>query len=175
MSVLSAETFREAMPSQLSLFDMPPTQTAVENIYFQDVRPISQISDSSPIEFQLSAQNGMDYIDLKRTRIYIKLKVMSGDSALQAADIVGPVNLLLQSLFSQVDVSMQNKPTTSSGAHYPYLSMLNSLIHYGTDAKNSQLTSQLWESDHPGEMDDVDAKSGRNSGLLKRAAFIKGS
>ena len=175
MSVLSAETFREAMPSQLSLFDMPPTQTAVENIYFQDVRPISQISDSSPIEFQLSAQNGMDYIDLKRTRIYIKLKVMNGDSALEAADIVGPVNLLLQSLFSQVDVSMQNKPTTSSGAHYPYLSMLNSLIHYGTDAKSSQLTSQLWESDHPGEFDDVDAKSGRNSGLLKRAAFIKGS
>lgn len=78
MSVLSVETFREAMPSQLSLFDMPPTHTEEENVYFQDVRPISQISDSSPIEFQLSAQNGMDYIDLKRTRIYVKLKVMNG-------------------------------------------------------------------------------------------------
>ena len=163
------------MPSQLSLFDTPPTQTAVENIYFQEVRPISQISDSSPIEFQLSAQNGMDYIDLKRTRIYVKLKVMNGETALTSSEIVGPVNLLLQSLFSQVDVSMQNKPTSSSGAHYPYLSMLNTLIHFGDDAKSSQLTSQLWESDHAGEFDDANAKSGRNSGLLKRAAIVKGS
>ena len=175
MSILSPETFREAMPSQLSLFDTPPTQTAVENIYFQEVRPISQISDSSPIEFQLSAQNGMDYIDLKRTRIYVKLKVMNGEKALESSDVIGPVNLLLQSLFSQVDVSMQNKPTSSSGAHYPYLSMLNTLIHFGDDAKTSQLTSQLWESDYAGEFDDVNAKGGRNGGLLKRAAIIKGS
>lgn len=175
MSILSSETFREAMPSQLSLFDLPPTQTAVENIYFQDVRPISQISDSSPIEFQLSAQNGMDYIDLKRSRIYVKLKVMNGDAVLGDDDIVGPVNLLLQSLVSQVDVSMQNKPINSSGAHYPYLSMLNTLINFGTDAKSSQLTSQLWVSDAAGEFDDCNAKTGRNSGLLKRALLIKGS
>lgn len=175
MSILSSETFREAMPSQLSLFDLPPTQTAVENTYFQDVRPISQISDSSPIEFQLSAQNGMDYIDLKRSRIYVKLKVMNGDAVLGDDDIVGPVNLLLQSLVSQVDVSMQNKPINSSGAHYPYLSMLNTLINFGTDAKSSQLTSQLWVSDAAGEFDDCNAKTGRNSGLLKRALLIKGS
>lgn len=82
MSILSSESFREALPSQLSLFDLPPTQTAVENIYFQDVRPISQISDSSSIEFQLSAQNGMDYIDLKRSKPFVKLKVINGDTAL---------------------------------------------------------------------------------------------
>lgn len=130
MSILSADGFREAMPSQLSLFDIPPTQTAVENIYFQDVRPVSQITGSSPIEFLLSAQNGMDYIDLKRSRLYVKLKIINGENALTDADVVGPVNLLLQSLFSEVDVSMQNKPINSSGAHYPYLSMLNTLLRW---------------------------------------------
>ena len=158
MSVLSNENFKEAMPSQLSLFDLPPTQTAVENIYFQDVRPISQISENSPIEFQLSAQNGMDYIDLKRTRIYVKLKGMNVDAALEAGDIIGPINLFLPSLFYQVDVSMQNKSINSSGAHYPYLSMLSTLINYGTDAKYSQLSSQLWESDNAGDFDDANAK-----------------
>lgn len=143
MSVLSNENFKEAMPSQLSLFDLTPTQTAVENIYFQDVSPISQISENSPIEFQLSAQNGMDYIDLKRTRIYVKLKGMNVDAVLEAGDIIGPINLCLPSLFYQVDVSMQNKPINSSGAHYPYLSMLSTLINYDTDAKYSQLSSQL--------------------------------
>jgi hypothetical protein len=176
MSILSNEAYKEAMPSQLSLFDLPPTQTAVENIYFQDVRPISQISGSSPIEFQLFAQNGMDYIDLKRSRLYVKLKVMNGESVLTTSDdVIGPVNLLLPSLFSQLDVSMQNKPINSSGAHYPYLSMLSTLINYGGDAKSSQLTSQLWESDTAGEFDDANANSGRNSGLLRRALLIKGS
>lgn len=64
---------------------------------------------------------------------------MNGENALVAEDIVGPVNLLLQSLFSQVDVSMQNKPINSSEAHYQYLSMLNTLLNFGTDAKSSQL------------------------------------
>lgn len=178
MSILSSESFREAMPSrwwsQLSLFDLPPTQTAVENIYFQDVRPISQISDSSPIEFQLSAQNGMDFIDLKRSRLYVKLKVMNGDTVLEDGDVIGPVNLLLSSLFSQVDVSMQNKPINSSGAHYPYLSMLNTLINYGGDAKSSQLTSQLWESDNSGEFDDVNAKSGKKWRIVKTSPAYQG-
>lgn len=75
MSILSVDGFREAMPSQLSLVDIPPTQTAVENIYFQDVRPVFQITGSSPIEFLLFAQNGMDYIDLKRSILYFKLKI----------------------------------------------------------------------------------------------------
>ena len=117
----------------------------------------------------------MDYIDLKRTRIYVKLKVMNGDAALEAGDIIGPINLFLPSLFNQVDVSMQNKPINSSGAHYPYLSMLSTLINYGTDAKYSQLSSQLWESDNAGDFDDANAKNGRNARLVKRASLIKGS
>ncbi|KAK3086425.1 hypothetical protein FSP39_018310 [Pinctada imbricata] len=175
MSVLSSENFREAMPSQLALFDIPPTQTAVENVYYQDIRPISQISDTSPIEFQLSGQNGMEYIDLKKTRIYVKLKVLKDSAVIDSSDNVGPVNLLLQSLFSQVDVSIQNKPISNSGVYYPYLSMLNALVHYGSDAKSSQLTSQMWERDVAGKFDDVDAKAGTNTGLFNRAKLIKDS
>lgn len=43
----------EAQPSQLSVFEVPPTQTAVEKIYFQEYRPISQLSSNSPIEFSI--------------------------------------------------------------------------------------------------------------------------
>lgn len=37
----------------------------------------------------------MDYIDLKRSRIYVKLKVMNGDVVFGDDDIVGLVNLFL--------------------------------------------------------------------------------
>lgn len=70
MLILSAEGFREAMPSQL-LFDIPPTQTAGKNTYFQDVRPVFQITGNSPTEFLPSEQNEMDFFDLKRSRLYV--------------------------------------------------------------------------------------------------------
>lgn len=48
---MAAEQFQDAQPSSLDLFSLPPTQTAIEKIYYQEVRPISQISGNSPIEF----------------------------------------------------------------------------------------------------------------------------
>ncbi|KAJ8305205.1 hypothetical protein KUTeg_009160 [Tegillarca granosa] len=61
MSVFSTEQFQEAQPSSLSLFSLPPTQTAIEKISFQEVRPISQLTGyNTPIEFLISGQNGME-------------------------------------------------------------------------------------------------------------------
>jgi hypothetical protein len=42
------------------------------------------------------------YVDLQKTKLYVKCKIQHGDgSPLSADESVGPVNLLLQSLFSQ--------------------------------------------------------------------------
>lgn len=37
----------------------------------------------------------MDYIDLKRSRFYVKLKIINGENVLIDVDVVGLVNLLL--------------------------------------------------------------------------------
>lgn len=65
----------EAQPSQLSVFEVPPTQTAVEKIYFQEYRPISQLSSNSPIEFSIGSQNAMEYIDMHRSQMFLKCKL----------------------------------------------------------------------------------------------------
>ena len=48
MSVVNVESFHEGLPSQLSLFDLPPTQVAVSDTYYQEIRPVSQISMTHP-------------------------------------------------------------------------------------------------------------------------------
>ena len=63
------------MPSELALFDLPPTQVAVSDIHYQEVLPISQISGDSPIEFHINGQNSQDYLDLKGTLLCVKVKV----------------------------------------------------------------------------------------------------
>jgi len=152
MAKLSPEVFREAQSSQLALFELPPTQTAVDNIYYQDVLPISQVSGDSPVEFVISGQNGMEYIDMKNTLVYVKDKIKKCDGTDIAVDEnIASVNLLFHALFNQVDVALQGKTVVSTTKYYAYKAYIQTLLKYGSDAKSSQLTTQLWLKDTDGK------------------------
>ena len=65
------------------------------------------------------------------------------------------MNLFLHSLFSQVDVSLNERLISPSTNTYPYRAMLETLLNYGEDAKSSQLTMAMFYKDTPGKMDAV--------------------
>ncbi|XP_071176609.1 uncharacterized protein F54H12.2-like [Mytilus edulis] len=114
----------------------------------------------------------MDYIDLKRSKLYVKLKVKKANGEdLQDGDTVGPVNLFLQSLWSQLDVYIQGQMVTSSNTYYPYKCMMKTLLQYGQDAKSTQLSSSLYLKDRYGHMDEIST----NTGLYERRKFISNS
>jgi hypothetical protein len=150
--MISAENFHEGIPKGLALFDLPPTQVAVNDTFYEEIRPISQITDDGPIEFNISTQNSMDYIDLKECQLYVKLKVLHTDGSVMAkGDKTGPVNMFLQALFSSTEVTLQNKAVITCN-YNPYRAMFQTLLNFGEDAKSSQLTSQLFykdDNDHP--------------------------
>ncbi|MCG8049062.1 MAG: hypothetical protein JAY66_25835, partial [Candidatus Thiodiazotropha taylori] len=152
----------------------PPTQTAVTDIYFQEIRPLSQLSGDGPIEFRISGQNSLDYLDLAGSQIYVKLKVKKADgSTLGATEKVGPVNLFLQALFSSTEVTLQNKAIITCN-YNPYRAMMETLLNFGQDAKSTQLRSQLFikdDNDHPEDTD----PSGANMGLFSRAKHTASS
>lgn len=174
MAMINKEFFVEGQPSELSLFDLPPTQVAVENIRMETIQPTSSIYDHSPILFDISGQNGMEYIDLMRSKMYVKLRVLHTDkSTLADGEDVSPVNLFLQSLFSQIDVSIQGKVLSSTSGYYPYKAYIQSLLRYGLDAKQSQLSTQLWLKDTAASLDDVDFTNGNNTNGIVRASYIK--
>ncbi|CAC5359304.1 unnamed protein product [Mytilus coruscus] len=75
MSLLTKESFTEAQPSELELFQLPPYQLGVESISYEEIRPTSQVTGYNPITFSLSGSNGMEYLDLKRSKLYVKLRV----------------------------------------------------------------------------------------------------
>lgn len=175
MATVNKNFFREAQPSELAVFDLPPTQTAVENTYYQDVLPISQITNDSPVEFVVTGQNGLELVDLQNCLIYVKAKITKGnDAAIDDTEDVGPVNLLLPALFSQVDVTLQGKSVVSTTNHYAYKAYIQSLLKYGAGAKKSQLVTQLWLADTEGQMDANSPRTDSNTGLLNRAQMFKG-
>ena len=99
---------------ELNLFTVPPTQTSVEHGCTMDYHPVSTLTDNVPVEFNILG-SGEDYIDLTNTFLHLDMKITAADEANVAdAAAVGPVNLLMHSLFSQVDIALNDKLVSSS-------------------------------------------------------------
>ena len=169
MSFVHSES-PESMGSSLDLFTVPATQTSEEHGRWQDVHPVSSITDSGPIEFVIDGSS--EYLDLARSWIYVKAKVVAANGSAVSDKKLAPVNLFLHSLFSQVDVTLGGKLVSSGSKTYPYRAMLGTLLNYGNGAKTTRLTSELFYKDTPGAMDETDpAKAldaGGNAGLASR-------
>lgn len=164
----------ECLKSELLLFEIPPTQTTIEKSHYVQYKPISSLTDDSPIEFVIPG-TGEEYIDLAHTmlsvRVSVKTNIAEKDFATGIGDKVkkaGPVNNFMHSLFNQVDVSFNQKPVTPPNNAYAYRAYIESLLNYGPAAKNSHLTSVLWANDTAGRMNSCDS----NKGLEIRRKYL---
>ena len=163
----------ECMKSELDIFTVPPTQTSIETGNWVEYNPIASIADGSPMEFTVSG-SGQDYLDAANTQLYVKAKITQANGTDIANDAaVGPVNLLLHSLFSDIDVSLNETPVTSSNNTYAYRAYIESLLSYGTTAKQSQLTSQLYYKDVAGALEEINPYDNNavNTGFVARSQF----
>ena len=78
---------------QLDLFTTPMTQTSVESGTWAEFNPTSAISDSMPIEFDVSGA-GTSYIDLSQTQLIVRAQLLKGDgTAIDNTTHVAPCNL----------------------------------------------------------------------------------
>ena len=145
----------EGHTSNLALWETPVTNTAVENICWEEFRPLSQITSTSAIEFNVPG-TGLNYYDLSRTRLQVKLKVTNADGSNLPVSTseVALLNLAHATIFSQVDVVLQQKLITQMGPpHYAYKGYLDTLMNKGLDAKDSYLQGQFWHADSAGGFD----------------------
>ena len=135
--------------SELDLFSVPPTQVEMEKGFWEDIDPITSIAASDTIEFLCVANSGV-YTDLASSYLHVKAKITAhaADGANLDADVqVGPVNLWLHALFSQVEVFLNNKLVTPSSTAYPYRAYIETILNFSKDAKDSHLTSALFYKD----------------------------
>ena len=111
----------ECTKSELDLFSVLPTEVEMEKGFWEDIDPTTSIAASDTIEFQCAANSGV-YTDLASSYLHVKAKITAPDGANLDPDIqVGPVNLWLHALFSQVEVLtfLNNKLVTLSSTPYP--------------------------------------------------------
>ena len=79
------------------------------------------------------------------------------DAAFNGGEDVGPVNLWMHSLFSDVSVSLNENLVSPPTSLYPYRAYIEILLSYGPAAKESQLTGVMWYKDTPGHQEKTKA------------------
>lgn len=152
---------------ELDLFTNLPTQASVEDSITVEHLP-STLSDDSPIKFSISGDSNY-YIDLQSSYLYLEVKVTNNDgSNLNADAAVGPINLLGQTLFRQVDLFLNDSLVSDASNLYHYRAMFETLLSYGDEARNSQLSMSLFNKDTANAMDNYEND---NTGLVARRAL----
>ena len=169
---MSGHHHSECTHTGLDLFAVPPLQTSVEHGCWVQYQPLATITDSGPIEFIVKGDSD-NYLDLSNTYIHAQVRVMRpNDLPLTEEDdrLVAPTNLFLQSLFSEVDVSLNGVLVSSPTNTYPYRAYVETVLNYGKDAKESQLhTSGYYKK---GEPNFRFTAANTNEGLEQRRQLI---
>ena len=160
----------DSVDTGTDLFGKPVTQTSVVDGQHVEVLPVSHVTHGGPIEFVISGQTE-DFIDAKNSFLYIKAKVTNADGTNLAADAdVGPVNLWFHSLFSQVEVFLNDTMITTSENTYPYKSIMNAILLTDRDSKQDLLSTQMYFKDTAGHMESRNGDN--NTGFGNRKAQI---
>ena len=156
--------------SELDLFCLPPTQTSILKSRSIEYSPIS-ILGNGPVEFAVSG-SGEDYTDLANTYLHVICKVLHSDgSKLKDGENIAPVNNLLHSMWSQIDLYLNDMLITPSTITYPYRAYLETLLSFDESVKRNRLRSALCDDDWGGTRDDYD----RNRGHIRRRSCVRKS
>ena len=165
------EESEESHNASFALFDTPPVDSSIDQREWIEYRPISQITADSVVEFNIPGTS-TNYVNLKESRLHVKLRIRKKDGALvDTVDKIALVNIPLQALWTQVDLSLQQQVISSVGTNYPYKAYLDILLNKSRLAKQTQLQSQLFYKDDAGHFDDPDPVGGSNLGLARRWSY----
>lgn len=162
----------ECSKSELDVTAVPPTMTAMQEGHWTEHHPISALNNSAPIEFIFPPQTEK-WTDLNQSFLFLKLKVTKDDGAnLEGDTNVGVVNNLFHSLFSSIDLYLNNKLVTSNTDTYPYRAYIENLLSFNQSAKTSHLKAlELWTEDTAGHMQG-NTHDGDNAGWKTRKARL---
>ena len=140
--------------SELSLFEARPMQMVMDKALWTDVHPLNNVKNSDgPIIFNINGAADQ-YIDLNDTQLYIRCKIKNGTQNIAAANDVAPVNNIMHSLFSDVELKIGERVIEGGVNMYPYRAYFNNLLMFSKNVKKDQLTTSGFYKDTAGKFED---------------------
>ena len=130
-----------ATHTSLDIFQKPPILVNFESGNVQDIYPVGPV-DGANIEFNIQTDRHV-YVDLQNIFLEVTYKVVvDNNKNLDEEDVVYMANNTLHSLFSNVDVSLNNELVSSSNGHYAHKAMIQTEISHTRSTKEALLECQ---------------------------------
>lgn len=146
-------------------------------------RKIEYVPNASPLDAQVITFNiggGDEFIALDETEVEVGIRILKEDgSNLTAADKVGCINYILQSLWKNIEVILNGTSISYNGSNQSLRAYLETVLSMETVATKSWLQSSGYHKDTAGKMDMADPNptdsSTANKGLKERAEYTNES
>lgn len=169
MSINSLST--PVIRGEANIFACPVTDTTVESSFYAEYKPTVNIQESdSKVEFRISGSTNQ-YIDLNDSFLEVIVKVVDSEGNNLKPDAeVSTTNNFLHSMFSRVDIYINNQLISATNTCYPYKAYIETLFSFGKEYLESQGQCFMFHKDTSGG-----ELSSRNSGYNSRKARISSS
>lgn len=184
--------YQECRPSELNIFAPTALQSSIIQSDEIEYQNLNSLDNASVIEFNVVNKSTDTYIDLSSITLHFQIQAVklsngglykettTGEGAGQVtvdakASQPSTVNNMLSSLIKSVNVFINNV-LVSSCPLYSYKAYIDTILNYGNDALQSQLTLSGFFKDDGDKYDDVtDTNSGSKyrRELLNNSAIIK--
>lgn len=168
----------ELATDALDLFTVPPIEVGLIHGKEVTIYPSSVLTSAGPVEFIIPSDN-TDFTALNLTRLEGEIEVVKLDgSAFADTDKISIVNLFPQSLFKQIEVSLNDIQICDlSTPTYHYKSFIETHLTYNDDIKTTSLKEcELYLKDDAGKENVllVGAAEAKNTGFMSRKKFFQG-
>jgi hypothetical protein len=178
---MSAQVLAESLlayAEELNIFQKPIQCVGIEKIQTITCYPVNDYTSQGVIQFSIPG-HGTHYIDMKNIMLNLACKIVRKDGKdveVPTANkgSAGVINNFLHSLWSRVDVSLQNKTLSQSDNSYPYLAYFKALLNRQKTEEN-KLAIQMFYPDTAGSLDDGEWYVADNEGFKARSKFFNKS
>ena len=148
----------EIHTEEIALFSRPPVNVAEDRISWHEVHP-SYMSNAeySSINFSIMG-NSSQYVKLSDTELYVRMQIEKEDGTPFATMVDNnqplpivqresgtPIDFILHSMWSSVDIKLNNNLVSESGTNYMYKALLEAMLTYNDNTKKILLMKDLQE------------------------------
>jgi hypothetical protein len=174
------------LPEHDYLANPTTVQNTVRHTYTEKVKHTGVIQRGERVDrvpdLTFDIKGGPSYIELFDTVLWVKCKITKSDgsacnhTASSNADVVGPVNNVLHSMFSRLDIKINNN-TAETIDNYPYRAYLEEITSFRTEVLSARENLQGWAKDTCAKLDEISLPSDNtgNKGFKARTLQFYGS
>ncbi|KAF0155389.1 MAG: hypothetical protein FD188_3140 [Ignavibacteria bacterium] len=161
----------EGLLTELDYFSPQVLQLSINAEYDRPFGIGLTIVQGGPIEFFIRGADNL-YLDLNNSKLEVKVKITLENGAnIVAADHVGPVNDLLNTLFMSAEMELGSTMVTDPNTKYGFRAIIENLLSSTKLISETRMVAEGWKKDTSGHMNDADT-AGANTGLTARTRWF---